>query len=239
MTGSISDFKSSFRNEPAKPNRFDVSIPVPLALIPFRNTARNLSFRCERANLPSRSFATIEQKYGANPTEKYPYISNYNDMDLTFIVTDSMEEKLFFDAWMEYIQPSYRFDFRYKKDYVTTMQVNQYDYKNKLIYSVNLIDAYPIVINQMDLDWSSTDFHRLTVSFAYTYWQNNSIQAIGTSLLQSGISQITAGLTNVDVSNAEPTVGISEEIIVPPVPQDPGVQIFAYGDSPRSALTQD
>jgi len=191
MSGSITDFASSFKTDIARPSRFDVLIPVPLTLYPFRNTSRNLTFRCETAQLPSRTLATAEQRFGANPTEKFPYHSQYNEAELTFIVSDDMSEKLFFDYWLEYINPSYKFNFRYKNDYATSITINQYDVTNSKSYSINLIDAYPISVNQLDLDWSSTEHHKLAVSFAYTYWQNNSIQALGTSLVQSVLSDIT------------------------------------------------
>ena len=224
MAGSISDFSSSFKTDLARPSRFDVEIPIPLTLYPFRNTSRNLTFRCETAQLPSRTLATAEQKFGANPTEKFPYHSQYNEAELTFIVSDDMSEKLFFDAWLEYINPSYKFNFRYKNDYSTAIKINQYDVKNDLTYSVNLIDAYPISVNQLDLDWSSTEHHKLTVVFAYTYWQNNSIQALGTSLVQSVLTNITDGLnglgpdgfsTNVPLDNPliyAQTIALSESI---------------------------
>jgi hypothetical protein len=59
-----------------------------------------------------------------------------------------------------------------------------------------LVDAFPISVNQLDLDWSSDGYHKLTVVFAYTYWQNNSIQALGASLLQSITSEIAAGVND-------------------------------------------
>lgn len=202
MAGSINDFKSSFKTDLARPSRFDVTIPVPLTLVPFLNDARDLTFRCENAELPSRTFATAEQKFGSNPTEKYPYRSEYNDTTMTFIVGDDMKEKLFFDAWLEYINPSYKFDFRYKTDYVSQITVNQYDVTNEKTYSIQLIDAFPVSVNQLDLDWSSDGHHKLTVVFAYTYWQNNSIQSLGTSLLQSAISEITAGVGGLGFSSS-------------------------------------
>ena len=201
MAGSINDFKSSFVTDLARPSRFDVSIPVPLTLYPFLNTSRKLNFRCENAQLPSRTFATMDQKFGSNPIEKYPYQPQYNDVELTFVVSDDMSEKIFFDSWLEYINPSYTFNFKYKSDYATTVTINQYDVASNKTYSINLIDAYPIAVNQLDLDWSNTDYHKLTVVFAYTYWQNNSIQALGTSLLQTAISKITAGFGGLGQQN--------------------------------------
>jgi len=210
MAGSISDFTSSFKTDLARPSRFDVNIPVPIVLIPFRDTSRQLNLRCEMAQLPSRTFATTEQKYGSNPIEKYPYQPQYNDLELTFIVSDDMSEKIFFDSWLELINPSYTFNFKYKGDYAVNMQVNQYDVTNNLSYSINLIDAYPVSVNQLDLDWSSTEHHKLTVVFAYTYWQNNSIQAIGSSLLQSVLSQVTAGISELGLPNATPDIALPQ-----------------------------
>jgi hypothetical protein len=186
MAGSINDFKSSFRTDLARPNKFDVRIPVPLVLLQYRNIAQQLSFRCETADLPGRTLATFDQKiYG--PTEKFPYQSTYNESNLTFIVSDSMDEKLFFDAWMEVINPSTNYNFKYKGDYCTNVTINQYDVTNKLSYSVDLIDAFPIAINQLDLDWSNDGHHKLTVVLAYTYWRNNSVQNVLSSAIDAGI----------------------------------------------------
>ena len=213
MAGSITEFKSSFGNDLARPSRFDVNIPIPIVLLPFRNTARQLSLRCETAQLPSRTFSTAEQRFGSNPVEKYPYHTEYNDLELTFLVSDDMSEKLFFDSWLELINPSYTFNFKYKGDYAVNMQVNQYDVTNNKSYSINLNDAYPISMNQLDLDWSNTEYHKLTVVFAYTYWQNNSLQSIGSSLLQSALSKITAGIAELGLPRDANVENILPQIV--------------------------
>ena len=112
MAGNISEFKASFRKDLARPNKFDVNIPVPLTLIPYVNNAKSLNYRCESANLPGRSLATTEQKIGSNPVEKYPYLTTFNDMQLTFMVDDDMSQKVFFDAWLNFINPQYNYNFR-------------------------------------------------------------------------------------------------------------------------------
>ena len=175
MAGSISDFKSSFTTDLARPSRFDVLIPVPIILSnsPYVS-AKSLSYRCEIAQLPGRSMATTEQKtYG--PIEKFPYLMTYTDIDLTFLVDDDMKQKYMFDGWVDYINPYMNNDFGYKEEYSTTITINQYDVMNKLSYSVDLVDAYPVSVNQMDLDWSNDGVHKLIVTFAYTYWKNNSL----------------------------------------------------------------
>ena len=200
MAGSISEFKSSFSKDVARTNRFDVNINIPFVMLPYISSARSLNYRCENANLPGRTFATTEQKtYG--PIEKYPYLSTYNDMDLTFIVDDDMSQKLFFDGWLNYINPQYNNNLRFKGDYATIITINQYDVTNKLSYSVNLYDAYPISMNQLDLDWAGDGHHKLVVTFAYTYWQNNSTQALGMQLVDYGMAAV-AGAMNAPLENS-------------------------------------
>jgi hypothetical protein len=201
MAGSINEFKSSFRGDLARPNKFDVNVNIPLVLIPYVAGARSLVYRCENAQLPGRTFATTEQKtYG--PIEKFPYLTTYNDIDLTFIVDDDMQQKILFDAWLNFINPLYNNHIRYKQEYATILTINQYDVTNKLTYSINLYDAYPVSINQMDLDWSGDGYHKLNVTFAYTYWQNNSIQALGMQFVDAGLAAVSNIINGV---SAEPT----------------------------------
>lgn len=193
MPGNISEFKSTFKKDLSRPHKFDVNIPIPLTLIPYITSAKSLTYRCENAQLPGRTFATAEQKtYG--PIEKYPYLNTYTDIDMTFIVDDDMSQKIFFDAWLNFINPLYNNNMRYKGDYSTVITVNQYDVTNQISYSCNLYDAYPISMNQMDLDWSSDGYHKLNVTFAYTYWQNNSLQALGMELVDAGINAFSSAV---------------------------------------------
>jgi hypothetical protein len=173
----IDAFLASFnQNDVARSNRFDVTIIAPALVSQFGTDFRNLTYRCENAQLPSRTFGTVEQKFGSNPTQKFPMHSSYNDLQLTFIVSGSMNERTLFDVWMEYINPTSTFDFSYKNDYTASISVTQYDLTNQATYVVNFINAYPVAVNQLDLDWANDGHHKLTVDFAYDYWQNEGVQ---------------------------------------------------------------
>lgn len=212
MAGSINEFKSSFKTDLARPNRFDVEVPIPLGLIPYIGSSRRLSFRCENAELPGRAISTSSMKiYG--PEEKYPYQTNYNDINLTFIVGDDMREKVFFDAWLEWINPSLTHNFKYKIDYAVPLRINQYDLSNKISYSVDLLEAYPIGINSLDLDWSSDGHHKLSVTFAFTRWKNNSVEALGMQLLEAGVGQAIDRLGGFGGNSALAGIGIGIQTI--------------------------
>jgi hypothetical protein len=169
---SLTEFRDSFITDIARPKLFDIIMPAPNGLINYRDTAKNLTFRCESTQFPSRTLATTEQKFGTNPTEKHAYHTTYNDIEMTFIVSEDMSERYFFDAWLELINPTASFDFNYRNNYITDFYVFQYDGAvSKTTYSIVLFDAFPISVNQLDLDWSNDSYHKLSVTFAYRYWQ--------------------------------------------------------------------
>jgi len=175
MAGSISAFKSSFRTDLARPNRFDIIIPLPVVLFSAPLvTSRTLSYRCESTTLPGKTFEMHEQKtYG--PIEKHPHLVSYTDIDVTILMDDDMKQKYAFDSWFNYINSRFDNNYNYKDEYSTIITINQYDVANKLSYSVDLYEAFPTSMNQMDLDWSNDGVHKLSVTFAYTYWRNNSL----------------------------------------------------------------
>lgn len=198
MAASISNFYSSFKRDLSRPSRYDVLIPIPAIMAPmYLPTARNLNLRCESAQLPGRAFATTERKFGSSPVQKIPYQPVYVDVSMTFIVGGDMKERLLFDQWMEIINPSSTYNFNYRSDYVSDIGIIQYDLQNNITYRSVLIDAYPLEVNQLDLDWANDGYHRLNVVFAYTKWQEATVkpnagnlgaQALG-GLLSGGIGR--------------------------------------------------
>jgi hypothetical protein len=196
MAGTINDFRSSFKTDLARPARFDVTIPIPLSLATYITTARGLTFRCELAQLPGRVFETATKKMGSAPVEKFPYHTNYQEVPLTFIVSDDMNEKIFFDAWMELINPSTDFNFQYKNNYAVDISINQYDVTNNLTYAGVLQEAFPVDVNQMDMDWSNEGYHKLVVVFAYKQWHNNTVSNLVQNLKTAALTSLVGGLTS-------------------------------------------
>ena len=132
--------------------------------------SRYLALQCETAELPGRTLLTQDVKvYG--PTFKVPYQSQYNDINLGFICTNDFYERKLFDRWIEAIHPSdtnnMRFPIGNGTRYMCNITIIQYDDFIKKIYSVQLVDAFPIGVAAQPLNWSEDNFHRLSVQFAY------------------------------------------------------------------------
>jgi hypothetical protein len=148
--------------------------------------------RCESTSIPGKTYETVDKKMGSAPVEKFPYHVNYNEVTMNFIVSGDMNEKIFFDAWMELINPTTDYNFQYKQNYAVDITINQYDNQNNLTYASLLEEAYPVGVNQLDVDWSSDGYHKLAVTFIYKQWSNNSV----TALLQNLKTGLVTGLIN-------------------------------------------
>jgi hypothetical protein len=138
------------------------------------SVTRYLSLQCDSAELPGKTLQTADVKiYG--PGFKIPYQKQFNDINLSFICTNDFYERKLFDVWIDGIMPATTNNLRFSKDestrYMTNIQILQYDDFIKQIYSVKLIDAYPIGVASQPLAWSDDGYHRLTVQFAYQKYE--------------------------------------------------------------------
>ena len=111
-------------------------------------------------------------------------------MQMVFLVSGNMKEKLFFDQWMELINPSSTFNFKYRADYVTDVVINQYDMQNNVTYKAVLVDSFPLAINQMGVNWNNNDYHRLIVTFTYTRFYEATVTDMAQNLGVQGIASL-------------------------------------------------
>lgn len=166
-TANITDFISSFKGELARSANFEV----------FIQDMQIAPFRCEATELPSRNFATVDQKtYG--PVEAFPVQTFFDKIILNFICSDNMIEKKFFDTWMNQISSmsgatgsGVKFDFEYKDNYRKNITIKQFDVTGKMSYGVTLLEAFPVSINALSLRWDNANMiHKLPVTISYRYY---------------------------------------------------------------------
>lgn len=179
--GQISKFITSFSSDVSRPCLFTVGILLRNSI--NMDMERDIVLRCESAELPGRTFSLVDQKtYG--PIEQYPVQSAYNKCTLTFICSDTMDERVYFDKWMNYISystPTYsvknppqyasvRFDFNYKNNYVADLFINQHNVAGEIVYKSTLVEAFPVECHSMPLNWGQVnDYNKVVVTFAYRY----------------------------------------------------------------------
>lgn len=137
--------------------------------------SRNLAMLCESAELPGKTIMTHDNVRVYGPTYAVPYMTQYSDMNLTFLCTNQFQERALFERWMEAIIPSDTFNPRFPKSeksrYMTNIRVIKYDEQANEVFVVELIDAFPKSIVSQALTWSDEGFMRLTVNFSYRYYK--------------------------------------------------------------------
>lgn len=180
---NILEFINSISNDGiSKTDKFfcKVNFPNSISLTPFRDTGKiinnlfagssSLIYRCEVAEMPSRLIETSNYRtYG--PDRKMAHNTAYEEFGITLISDQFFSEKALFDQWQELIQPSIdNWDLNYKDVYKGSIVVQQIDLVTNIIYEVTLVNAFPVMVDKLPLNWNDESVHRLSVRFAYDYW---------------------------------------------------------------------
>lgn len=161
----------------ARSARFAVEFKLRGAVLSNMNStsiARDLTYLCEVAEMPGRGLKSMDEIRYYGPSFQMPIQTVYDNINLTFLCRNKQYERQFFDNWMEIINPSDTYDFRYKDEYSAQIDIWQFsdigiDYADAE-YSISLLDVYPILINPQSATWTDDSYQRLTVGFSYSRW---------------------------------------------------------------------
>lgn len=161
-----------------KSSKFAVQIrPIGEYIINYAAFCRDFTYLCEIAEMPGRGFMNLDIRY-YGPSHKLPFQTSYEDINLTFLCRTESIERQFFDDWMLVINPINSFDFNYRDQYRSEIDIFQFgDYSEEddddaptAQYFITLHNAYPILVNPQPMTWGDDQFQRLIVSFTYTHW---------------------------------------------------------------------
>jgi hypothetical protein len=179
-TFKISDFKASI-GKLARPNYFRAKlINGPRGssgeqILP--NIDNTFSFRCEKAEFPGKSVATVDDPGGGGTILKLPYDVTYNDITLSIICSADMKERIYFDGWINLIvRPAGERGglIKYHTEYARgkSLEIEQLDEQNNVLLTWVLRDTYPIAISAMNAVWDELNtYQRFEVTMTYRYYE--------------------------------------------------------------------
>lgn len=173
---SLRNFRTEIaRRGLAKPTRFEVNIPTPLALSSVFTSQENriVNLFCESSGLPPQVVGVKQQRiYG--PSYQRPFSIEYGGegLPMSFYLDQQMDIKAFFDAWISKIVDPQQYFVYYQNEYAVNIEMYQLDELNRYTYSVALEDAFPRSVTMIELNHSSQNqTHRLNVNFAFRRWR--------------------------------------------------------------------
>jgi len=188
MAFKINEFRSSFvaGGEPASPANYEVSVLrkylVPLVAGDKYRFENDVKFRCISCSLPGRLLNTTDRStYG--PNRKIVTSALYQDVTFSFIVSNDKNELNYFEEWHNFIvdnnvnaeSDGFSHDVAYYDDYVGDITISLIDVKsekkNRIKYTISLLEAYPISVEEIPLSWdNNNEFIRVNVTVAYRNW---------------------------------------------------------------------
>lgn len=131
-----------------------------------------LSVKCSTMQFPSRYFMTNENRHFDTPY-KIPYAPQYDMAQFTFIASEDLRERRFFEIWQEAMTNVATGSMNFYNEYVGVVQMEQLDKNNKTTYAVELLEAYPLNIGSVDYAYATTnEIVNITVTMAYRRWNN-------------------------------------------------------------------
>jgi len=151
----------------ARPTKYEVSVFAPTAI----GDSRNHTFQCVSASMPGKSFSTFDVRRGSPIQTKLPYDNIYDELRLTFRLSDDHSERTFFENWHNYIYDEANAQFRFAKSYYGTIEVTQLTNDLNKSKTIRCVDVFPTNISSIELSFDTTDtIATFEVQFAYRQW---------------------------------------------------------------------
>jgi len=151
----------------------------------------NLQYRAESAELPGRTLSTVDHRFdNYSPMQKVVTGQVYTDATITFLLSEDLREKEFFEIWQnaavqtgaftnEWKEPlnsatpnTTKHNVKYFKDYVGRVIIRQYGAAGDIRSVHTLLDAYPIAIGGIQMSWSDESHARMPIQFTYKSYKS-------------------------------------------------------------------
>ena len=190
MAFNVNDIVTSINKDGVlKPSKFEVKF--------VRGGLQELgTIRCIAAMIPGMTINTTDFRlHGGMPVLRVPVSRTHNDLRLTFLTTKDSKDRYQFEKWMRSIQNFSTNTMSYYNDISSDILINVFDETRSgsattnqqtlggetvsgtvvdphRSYSVNVIRAIPISIDDVDLSWADTDkLMEYSVTFSYEQLQ--------------------------------------------------------------------
>ena len=149
---------------------------------------RELNILCSNATMPAKQVLTNDRRIGME-FQKVAYGYAVDDVSMTFYLMNDYGIKDYFDSWRSTILDEFGQASNYKNEYAKTVTIHQLRQPLKgfskqvgpirfnaglgggTVYSVDLLDAFPIASSAIELNNELDGLVQLSVTFAYTNWR--------------------------------------------------------------------
>ena len=183
---SLTDFISQVKTDGlARSNRFSVNITFP---VDIGTPANKILIFCDAVSMPGMNLTTSQAKtYGEQ--REFPYEVLFDNVTFTFYVDTNLAVKNAFEKWMASIRNPQTRTFNYYSNYVTDIDIYVHNVASdeEVVHSVTLHEAYPKTLTPIQMDYSSKDVMKYSVSMNYKWYTTSEMDATSAVVPQTGM----------------------------------------------------
>jgi len=149
------------RNNPLfEPNRYEVIISGPVEI------SEHMMFNCAAAGVPGHNIGSFEHSI-IGPKRKIPNEELFDDLTLTFYNGQHHYEITTIFNWMKKIAGGDSYRIAYYNDIVADINIVIYDLLERKTLEVEIAEAYPIGMAEVELGYAAELPSQTVVNFAY------------------------------------------------------------------------
>ena len=167
---ALKDFVSIIQNSDVqRSNRYVVEIQPPnipgLGIKP----QEHINLMVQDVNFPGQNIRTSTDDLRQGPTREIAQAVTYGSINMTFVCTPGLPEKLFFEAWQGLMFNRVTWQAKYYKSYIGQIKLRTLDRTDLVRYGIILYEAYPKIINAQDYSNTAADtIQTLQVEFNFS-----------------------------------------------------------------------
>jgi len=182
----IDEFITSInKNGILKNNKYSVFFATPAALNSY-GKLNDILIRADSVRMPGMAFASADgpPRLGYGPTERVPYVANFEEISITFTIDANSYIHKFFNDWVNAIfnfkgqgntqaKTKGVYEVGYKDSYTTDISIELYDDLGNLKLTNKVYHAFPMAFPSESLSWGDGQPIKLTIPFAYIDYEVN------------------------------------------------------------------
>ena len=173
MAFNINEFRANLPGGGARPNLFEVNIPVPAALGGFQNEARKVKFHCKTTSIQGSTIEPVELNY-FGPLVKFGGQKTFEDWKTTVLNDEDFAIRRFVEAWQEKIMGNVtnRSGVVSPQDYTVDASVTQFSQNGNPIRQYAMVGAWPTGIAAIELDWGTAEPEEFEITWSFDWWES-------------------------------------------------------------------
>ena len=170
---TISDFKAHMLQGGARPNQFKVILSFPSFITNGPALADKAQFICKAASIPASTVENVQVQYRGRPVN-FAGERSFAPWTVSVYTDNDMQLRQAFEQWSNTVQNLDTTNGVIEPaQYQVDLEVHQQDRADNDIRNYKFIDAYPVEVGGVMLDFDAANqIEIFDVTFQYNYWIN-------------------------------------------------------------------